>query len=852
LGKPAAPKGPPVSYGDFIPGGIDETPAAAGVDPSQTSYAVQSPDGVVGEVPAAELGQALDAGFQRVDAATLQAAKEKADRDARLNTVGSTLAATGEGVARGLTFGASDAAAIYGTKLFDPKAGDAVRQHLEEQKAAHPIASTVGEIGGAAIPLVLSAGAAAPLEAANAARMGVEGAALAREAGIGAKLASGAARAGEALGLPTRAVAEAGALAEKGAAKGISALFGESAQSLGARIAQKVATKGIQGATEGALIGAAQAVDESVLGDTKLTGEKLFSAGVHGALLGGTFGGVLGGAGELGTAILGKVAPKLSAAAEENAVQALNARKKFTTLMEEVPGGRKAMGRALIDEVGIEAGDTVATIAPKIEAAKAAAAENLSRVVEKVESKGVPLADAIKALNKRATEFETQMGYEAAAAAVRKQSDNLARITGVMGPDGLPDYQKLMNATVPLKDLLAARRSLEGTINWQTDTVVAKGIKAAGRTLEDVVMDHGEQAAKAAGSTFKAEYQAAKTKYRQMALADEIAQDSVSRMNANASHSLTDKIFGAAAGAVGLHGGGPIGGLVTSAAVGNASKFVRERGRATAAVMLDKLSAIGGVERAAAAVDREIDRGVAGFFEPGSRAKPRLKATKYDAPEDAKVPGGSYAKRVENVARAVANAHDHVEATRTAVGGIAQHAPQTAVAFQQTALRATTYLHDAIPKGHRDLTSLTPQTSKDGDGVPHYAKAEFNRKYDVVNGGPVVLLHHMANGTLTKGEVEAADAVYPEAMKDVRNRVIAKLADQKHPLPYAKDIQARLLLNLPRTGTTLDPKFVGTMQQTFHSQPQKPGGGGAPHSAPKHQLGSVLSAAATLTGQGKT
>jgi len=79
------------------------------------------------------------------------------------------------------------------------------------------------------------------------------------------------------------------------------------------------------------------------------------------------------------------------------------------------------------------------------------------------------------------------------------------------GSKRLQPKMQMSGVEIPIKELLAQRRRLEGTINWQTDSVVASGRKAAGRTLEDAIMSAGDKSARASGDkTWLAEYKAAK------------------------------------------------------------------------------------------------------------------------------------------------------------------------------------------------------------------------------------------------------------------------------------------------------------------------------------------------------
>ena len=206
--------------------------------------------------------------------------------------------AFGAGVGRGLTFGGTDLAARA-------IGGSAAADELAKLKKHHAIASGVGEIAGAVAPVLLTGGAAAPEEAAalGAARGGAalaEGASAAR--GLGSTLAGGVRAAGA---LP-RGLASAGSLAARGAEK----LVGTEATTLAGRLAQRAVPMAVQGGVEGAGYGAGAEISEEALGDHDLNAEKLIAAAGHGALFGGTVGGVLG-AGEVAAKAIGDKAFKV-------------------------------------------------------------------------------------------------------------------------------------------------------------------------------------------------------------------------------------------------------------------------------------------------------------------------------------------------------------------------------------------------------------------------------------------------------------------------------------------------------------------------------------------------------------
>lgn len=340
-------------------------------------------DGALGTVKASEFAAAHADGYEVVPHAEYR----KAELDEKYGGVGGTLAAGGEGIARGLTIGLSDPLAIKGTELFAGKeASEKVRTHLAEEKEAHPYVAGAGEIAGAVAPALLSGGAAAPLEGAELAR----GAVGAGEALAGAGEAAGAVAKGagvtdrmgsllRAVGAPARGVNAAGEGAESLASRALEVVMGTpGADGAVARITRMAAKAGVRGAAEGALFGAGQEISEDALGDHELNAEKLVAAIGHGALYGGMLGGALGGGGGLAKetfgAVLNRVAPSLERQADKQMWRALSPLKKFSREAEERAGGIEAVGNTLRKELDLpenvlKAGLTVEEIAPKIDEA---------------------------------------------------------------------------------------------------------------------------------------------------------------------------------------------------------------------------------------------------------------------------------------------------------------------------------------------------------------------------------------------------------------------------------------------------------------------------------------------------
>lgn len=167
-----------------------------------------------------------------------------------------------EGAARGLTLGLSDYA-LQG--LGADKEGLAARKEL------NPIASTIGEFGGAAIPALLTGGESAAVQGATKAGLATRIAEL-TPAGLASKAGTAVT---EALG---------------------GELGTEATKTLAGKIAKSVIPMAAGSAVEGAIYSSGNVISESALGDPDQVAEHAIAQIGMGAALGGGLGAIVGAA----------------------------------------------------------------------------------------------------------------------------------------------------------------------------------------------------------------------------------------------------------------------------------------------------------------------------------------------------------------------------------------------------------------------------------------------------------------------------------------------------------------------------------------------------------------------------
>lgn len=471
--------------------------------PRQNEQIPVSYDGKIGRVSASRLQNAVEHGAEIVHPDVL----ERATLEKRYGEHG-TLGATVAGAARGLTLGLSDPIAVEAADAVGGEAAKAaVQDRLSYYRREHPVASTVGEVGGMIAPALLTGGASADVEGAGLLARGAGAAEglgdVARGASEAADVARGStspsfiATAARALGAPTRMLGEAGKIASRGA----EALTGAEADSLLGRMAQKAVQHAASAGTEGAILGGAQELDESSIDPNHtLTAEKLFSAMGHGAILNAAVGGALGGAGEGAGELLEqartKASPFLSNQAGERAWKAVAGGAGGQKLTEEaearVAGGVAGAGRVLL-EAPLADGSTVipttgslasAALTPeklleRITDAKQVAGEKIGSIVGESGAK-VRVADLDKQIEGVLEPLRAKAGFEPVVKAVEDYRDSLYQKLGVTR-ETIPAQAEHVEYAIPNESPNGLHYDRAGV-----EKIVERAKNATGKKLDDL------------------------------------------------------------------------------------------------------------------------------------------------------------------------------------------------------------------------------------------------------------------------------------------------------------------------------------------------------------------------------
>ncbi len=797
-------------------------------------------DGSVSDIDDSDLPDAQEAGAQIATPEDIRIA----DRHDRLGGAGGAALATGAGVARGLTFGLSDAAGrAVGL-------GDNLRDLQEE----HSGLSTAGEITGAIAPTLLSGGLGAAAEG---------GSLAARGAGLA--------------GILPRAVSGLGSAVEHG----IGGLLAREGAGLAERAAVKGLGLGAAGATEGAFYGAGHEISDAALDDHELTAAKMIAGIGDGAMWGAIAGGGAGAGlevlGSAGRAIASRLPESLSEALEaksgemawrsaggtqkmlekaeksgigyremgqqwvkeapEFAGKSSFAEMKRPDLVEASENGMKHYGDKLgsqLDELSAKAAENDAKIqalAAERRASEAAADDAATGVrdpsaspssraqdaVDKVQNAGLPrAADAYQAIMNVADDVGAKIGNTSIANKVRGWAQQLAEQTGMLDAKTGELVANAGDAPMSLRQLRDLRIDIDHQIYTNLELSPAKKqLVPVRQALEKMLEDKVSAISEAKGLEA---YKSNKRGFQVFSSLNQAATKGVAKQGNNLALSLTDRI----AGGAGLVAGGVLGGHV-GAAVGSGlaslgNKFVRERGDFIGAQLLHNVGQLGALENIGATVDKRIAGGVKAFLEGGEASRGPAKATQREL--------DAYKSAAMNVAQHRTNPEGLLGRVQGAVGdSMGQVAPETHRSAMAKVSTIVTNLANRAPLGRTNTLGLTPHLEE-----TRFSEAELLKFGRYADGAvdPISVLDDMKGGHLSADKVDALREGHPEIYAEIQDALIDGVTKHGDRLSYDRKVQLSTLFGVP-LDETMDPGFISRIQAgksappANDNAPQSPG-----------------------------
>ena len=152
------------------------------------------------------------------------------------------------------------------------------------------------------------------------------------------------------------------------------------------------------------------------------------------------------------------------------------------------------------------------------------------------------------------------------------------------------------------------------------------------------------------------------------------------------------------------------------------------------------------------------------------------------------------------------------------LAGDTQNIPSIKLAIGLRLQTANQYLVAQLPQDPLAAYAVGP--TKSPWKASDMEMVRYLRKVDAINN-PIQVIDRVADGTVTKDEVDAIKNVHPDVYKRLQNSLMGAIMDHGDSIPYARRVQLNLLFNIP-TDYSLTPQFIAQMQAPY--QPKDLGG----------------------------
>lgn len=689
----------------------------------------------------------------------------------------------------------------------------AVREYVEENKGLSGTAKVaLGKLADEAamgIPGIIYEKTGDPLEVAKWEALKKEHAAataIGSTAGfvgsllVGGPLFKGATKAGQ---VASKVVGKQ--LAAAGIERGSESI----AKSLVARMAEKGAQLGV----EGAVVSAPRAITEAALGDPEQAAESL--------LYGAGLGSVLGIAGGAIEPAVGKVIQKfkdsvsegsaLKRFQEERAAKALG----FTKgQIKKLKGGQDEAVKIAKDilDARLESGERIITplsetsdIAKRVETLRQEAGAKMERVYKTLDEKAVPAFNPLDVASKIDEEIggfwrspinraeSNQLEATLESLLVRGQNPiSFAEAQGLKEEIGKVAYPMGRNPPIVTPKVEIAQKAYR---------IVNEALDKAVDTAASQVGDGG----------LLKELQDARRSYAVAKKAGKALGEKVSSEQGNKLFGLTDTIAG-----IGIGSG--VGAIPAAATVLGKKALEKYGNQIIATANFDGLlaaeQALKRVQKKLASIPEAIDA-----MSSGGKGTSRVSTI------------GAFSRLLQNsldrnesfsdLSRKITDPNANPRKMSDDVASVSSAfsnwgAPTVGSAFNLKMTQALQYLDANMPKPITPPNPFIKTKFKPSDADI----SSFERKLHTVMD-PFSVIDDLKNGSVTKEQVDTLKVVYPKIYQQIQTRVIEHISSSETTVPYQNRLKLSLLLDLP-LDPSLSQQAIRTLQTTYTIEEANP------------------------------
>jgi len=584
---------------------------------------------------------------------------------------------------------------------------------------------------------------------------------------------------------------------------------------------RKILSSGVGAGTEGAIYGAAQAMDEATLGRADLSAENIIAGTGAGMLLGGAFGAGIGAASATIPVMSKVTAPlrtKLARSMDtlvdpEVAAQELTglSQKRILRINETHPDFFEKLPAYFREKLELTPGMTADDLAIKNVGVQQSAVKRIGEASAQIDN-AIKLNPELAPTRNEAygrllsTLLEERNALEltknisrADIRTLEAYADDILRLGSDKKPFNFREFDEFRKRMQSIK-------YKGGGASESFRAEVAERIRGESRR---VINDLADNIAAKSPNTALANISTALKEANKDFYTSSIVKDSMLLKASKETLLRWGDIVEASAL---THLGGPVG-AVTAAA----RKFMKTDLRRNMAVLAD-------IQRQKQATTDLITKSVGSFFSKTkapakSISLKALTASGYAISEDRKAPKNrkeAFKNVTKNIAKLTTDPDAMQDRLVKSTYMIANSAPNTASELQTTLVRGLNFLDSKLPKSHADASILFAPR----EFVPSSMElAKFERYLQAVEH-PLSVLEDLERGTITREHVEALKAVYPATYAELQSAVMDSVG-QGAELSYGKRLQLGVLLDIP-TDESLEPRNIYGLQANFNPNPQDP------------------------------
>lgn len=223
------------------------------------------------------------------------------------------------------------------------------------------------------------------------------------------------------------------------------------------------------------------------------------------------------------------------------------------------------------------------------------------------------------------------------------------------------------------------------------------------------------------------------------------------------------------------------------------------------AAALGKATSIAAVHAAMKAHEKDIDDGIKHIVDgtKPAKASPVLKTQDFGAKQQRRDSQAAHANIVQRIRELASNPSALVDVVASNTESFGAAAPGVSAHMTSVADRAVKYLAtqaEVPPKPGPMAREWVPNETE---------RHSFALKLEAVQE-PMSILRHAANGTLTKLQIQAVGAVYPQFLRQIQDKALEQMASGE-AMPYRARMSLSLLTGIDADGT-MSPKAIAANQ----------------------------------------